>query len=163
MRADFVPNSIQIHNARFVPNRTEIRWLHDDQMSCMMRVAGMEFMESTNNSANVCLSYFNLRPGAFRADLWRALVLWKYGGLYLDHKLMMVAHVSKWINLNRSKYAMVPTNDPDFCTPCLHNGIAYASEERLSLYSCVVKQIVSNVDQKMVFGKSLYSVTGPAA
>ena len=44
------------------------------------------------------------------------------------------------------------------------SSFGYASEERLSLYSCVVKQIVSNVDQKVVFGKSgFWSVTGPAA
>ena len=29
-------------------------------------------------------AYLSLRPGAFRADLWRYCVLWKLGGVYLD-------------------------------------------------------------------------------
>jgi len=29
-----------------------------------------------------------LRPRAFRADLWRLLILWDQGGVYIDNKLV---------------------------------------------------------------------------
>jgi mannosyltransferase OCH1-like enzyme len=28
-----------------------------------------------------------LRPRAYRSDLWRWMILWKYGGIYIDLKI----------------------------------------------------------------------------
>ena len=38
----------------------------------------------TNFSSDVLTSYNTLIPGAYRADLWRYCILYKYGGIYLD-------------------------------------------------------------------------------
>lgn len=38
-----------------------------------------------------------LRPRAFRADLWRLLILWEQGGVYTDNKLVFSDKL-EWID-----------------------------------------------------------------
>jgi mannosyltransferase OCH1-like enzyme len=79
MHANSTPDATQQSNAKFLPENTVIRWLDDLMMAHMVRDMGNELVGLGLN--NICDDWFNLRPGAYRADLWRALVLWKYGGL----------------------------------------------------------------------------------
>jgi len=46
-----------------------------------------------------------LRPMAFRADLWRYMVLWMHGGIYMDAKIMLVQDISFWVNLTDDRVA----------------------------------------------------------
>ena len=39
-----------------------------------------------------------LRPKAFKADIWRWMALWHYGGIYLDAKMAFAKNVSDWIS-----------------------------------------------------------------
>ena len=39
------------------------------------------------------IAYFNkLKPGAYKADLWRYCILYKKGGIYLDIKYKCLSH-----------------------------------------------------------------------
>lgn len=42
-----------------------------------------------------------LRPWAYRADLWRLLILWSEGGVYLDSKMRLLAPLEDWATLGR--------------------------------------------------------------
>lgn len=40
-----------------------------------------------------------LIPWAYRADLWRLMILWSEGGVYLDSKIRLLAPLSNWASL----------------------------------------------------------------
>ncbi len=102
-----------------------------------------------------------LRPGAYRADLWRAAVLWKYGGLYLDHKLIMIKPLGEWLDLRKTDHAIFAQDDPRLFTHSLWNAVAYSSNPNLAVYACILRQIVNNVATRTYSG--YLEITGPQA
>ena len=57
-------------------------YLYDDKMC-------RDFIEQ-NYDKDVLYSFDKLKPGAYKSDLWRYCVLYKYGGIYLDIKFNCV-------------------------------------------------------------------------
>lgn len=45
-----------------------------------------------------------VRPQAYKSDMWRMLMLWKHGGVYLDAKLGLNAPMEKWISFDNDQY-----------------------------------------------------------
>ena len=56
---------------------------------------------------NVYRSWKLLRPRAFRSDLWRWMILWKYGGVYIDAKMAFDSNVD-WLNFENDEFVMCP-------------------------------------------------------
>jgi len=52
-------------------------------------------------------AFQNLRPGAFRADMWRTMMLWAKGGLYLDCDLELQVPITSWIKHTNSTLFLV--------------------------------------------------------
>jgi len=52
-------------------------------------------------------AFRNLRPGAFRADLWRMMMLWAKGGIYLDIDLELQAPITTWLQRSNSTLYLV--------------------------------------------------------
>jgi len=52
-------------------------------------------------------AFQNLRPGAFRADMWRTMMLWAKGGLYLDCDLELQVPITTWIKHSNSTLLLV--------------------------------------------------------
>lgn len=57
----------------------------------------IEFIKS-NFDPQVLETYFNLIPGAFKADLWRCCVLYKNGGVYADSDMMCLQRLEEFIS-----------------------------------------------------------------
>ena len=92
------PNKLIAHNRQFLPEGTQFRWLDNQAVEAMVRDISVEL--SQQKVVDDAIGAFrSLRPWAFRADLWRAMVLWMYGGLYLDDKIVLAAPLSSWVNL----------------------------------------------------------------
>ena len=70
-------------------------YLYDDNMC-------REFIKN-NYEKDVLYTYDKLKPGAFKADLFRYCILYKYGGIYLDIKYKCVNQF-KLIYLTNSEY-----------------------------------------------------------
>uniref|UniRef100_A0A6C0JGL7 Glycosyltransferase n=1 Tax=viral metagenome TaxID=1070528 RepID=A0A6C0JGL7_9ZZZZ len=70
-------------------------YLYDDSMC-------REFIKINFND-DILYSYDSLKPGAYKADLWRYCVLYKYGGIYLDIKFQC-ANGFKLINFTDNEY-----------------------------------------------------------
>ena len=70
-------------------------YLYDDDMC-------REFIKN-NFEEDVLYSYDKLKPGAYKADLWRYCVLYIYGGIYLDIKYSCINNF-KLINLTDKEY-----------------------------------------------------------
>jgi mannosyltransferase OCH1-like enzyme len=105
-------------------------------------------------SIAVLNAFDKLKPGAFKADLWRCCILYVYGGIYLDIKFSCV-NGFKFITLTNDEYFvrdygndLAVYNALMICKP--HNHILLNS----------IKQIVQNV-QLEYYGTSPLEVTGP--
>ena len=118
------------------------------------------------------LPYYDvLIPTAFKADLWRLLVLYKYGGIYND-----IGHIyEKPVN------ALVDETDElvfalDFIKPpemervvgyskpdvfALHNAF-FACYPKHELIMAIIEHVVSNI-RKRVYGTNPLEITGPIA
>ena len=77
------PGKAQQANAKYLPEGSEMRWVDDEGLFRMVQAISAELSQA-GIVHNVCESVVMLRPKAYQADIWRALVLWKYGGLYMD-------------------------------------------------------------------------------
>jgi mannosyltransferase OCH1-like enzyme len=58
--------------------------------------------------------YNNLKYGASKADLWRYLTIYKYGGVYADIDCMCINSLRKWINKDSTLVTALGTNN-DIC------------------------------------------------
>ena len=70
-----------------------IVWYNNRQCDKFME----DFGERENNA------YKKLIPGAFKADLWRLCVLYKFGGIYVDSYAVCCESMNKIINKGTSK------------------------------------------------------------
>ena len=152
---DSSPNELQQLNAKFVPAGSEFRWLSFSKKqgehpgtAQMLRDGERALIDAgvLTSESRLYEGYYNLRPGAFRADLWRAVVLWQYGGMYLDNKDFFTLNVTDWLDLSQQRHAWIP-RDADGCYPCLNNR-GYASEPGLALYACIIITELKNINSR---------------
>jgi mannosyltransferase OCH1-like enzyme len=114
----------------------------------------------TNNFDDYVLEVFNgLKPGAYKADLFRYCILYIHGGVYMDIKLRL--HV-KFTDLIK-KYGEVFVKDPDWyldsCKRGCNNGFIISKKNNPLFLDCI-KQIKINYDNHYYGINSLYP-TGP--
>ena len=136
---------MQQHNAKFLPENSEIRWLDDDMMSYMIRSCSAEMsLVGDAKESGVCPAFFNLRPGACRADVWSACVLWKYGGLYVDSEMILLRPVNEITDLSLRDNVFIPQ---DFHPQGLYKAMIYASQARMKyLEIAVFYEIITRVE-----------------
>ena len=103
-----------------------------------------------NNS--VLKAFDKLKPGAFKADLWRCCILYIYGGIYLDIKFCCVDDF-KLISLTNDEYFVHDYGD------AVYNAFIISKPKNPILLNCI-KQIVQNVESNY-YGTSSLGVTGP--
>ena len=104
-------------------------------------------------------AYQNLRPGAFKADLFRLCVLYERGGLYVDCEAMpyvSIREMMKGVGLRRDNMFIAPLDRRG-----IHNGFMIASPGHPFLSSCI-QYIVNNVRNKIYYKDDL-AITGPVA
>lgn len=98
-------------------------------------------------------AYDRLIPGAYKADLWRYCILYKYGGIYLD---------IKYIPDNNFKFVNLLTKE-HFVLDCDNDGIYNAfmvCKAGNEILLKAINQIVENVKNKF-YGNSFLEPTGP--
>ncbi len=104
----------------------------------------------------VLVAFDKLKPGAFKADLWRLCILYKYGGIYLDIKYKC-APKFKLIYLTTKEYFV---RDRVVCNQHgIYNAFIASKPNNKILLDCINK-IVTNVKKKF-YGKCTLEVTGP--
>jgi hypothetical protein len=71
-----------------------------------------EFIK-TNFSKEVYSAYSRIKPGAFKADLWRYCILFKYGGFYADIDTLCLGGLDQFIDKNIDFVAPIDLNYGD--------------------------------------------------
>jgi mannosyltransferase OCH1-like enzyme len=101
-----------------------------------------------------------LKPGAYKSDLWRYCVLYKFGGVYLDIKYYSVKPISKYIQENPIVYV----KDMQSCEHLkdnhgLYNGFMISPPNNIILKYCI-DDIVNSCKLRL-YKSNCLDVTGP--
>ena len=114
--------------------------------------AAYEFLTLSFNDA-VVQAFKSLRPGAFKADLLRYCLLYKYGGIYIDikHKLALKLH-----ELYSADDVLVLTDD-------WGTGVQISfmvTRQSQPVFADAIYKVVENV-RTQYYGNHFLEVTGP--
>jgi mannosyltransferase OCH1-like enzyme len=104
-----------------------------------------------------CLdAYDALVPGAYRADLWRLVVLHTFGGIYNDIGHEYLAPIE---NIIHDSDEIVLTREIKICG--IHNAFM-AARKNHPLIGEMITQVLKNIEQRL-YGECPIDITGPKA
>jgi len=107
-------------------------------------------------------AFHELRPRAYRTDLWRYMVLWQNGGIYIDAKMTFRAPVSAWVDQANDSFVA--------CYDLPADGVYWtamlAARRHNPTLLAVIKRIISNAQEhwyptNWLLQKGDLEVTGP--
>jgi mannosyltransferase OCH1-like enzyme len=128
-----------------------ISWYNDNQCE--------KFMKEFDSKVYTC--YKKLKPGSFKADLWRLCILYKYGGIYCDSYTTPFKSI-KYI-IDNSEYkkcgSSIFISVLDAFDNGIHNGFIIATQGHPFLLQGI-KDIVYNVENNY-YTDHMLGVTGP--
>jgi len=102
----------------------------------------------------ILYAFDKLKPGAYKADLWRYCVLYIYGGIYMDVKLQCINNF-KLINLIDKEH--FPKDRINL--PSVWQGLLVCKPHNIILKKCI-DQLCDNVNNNYL-GISSLDITGP--
>ncbi len=105
-------------------------------------------------SKEIVDAYDGLKPGAYKADLWRLCILYEFGGIYMDIKLKCVDFKLTAL-IDKEHFA----RDRPSHSLHIYNSIMVCKPKNIFLLASI-NQIVENVKHKY-YGESQLSPTGP--
>ena len=111
-----------------------------------------EFIKN-NFSNEVLWAFDKLNPGAYKADLWRLCILYKYGGYYLDIKYGCI-NGFKLVDLSEKEHFTM-----DRPAQHIYNAIMICKQNNPFLMKCIEK-IIHNIKTNY-YGPSPLYPTGP--
>lgn len=107
-----------------------------------------------NFNFSVLEAYDNLIPGAYKADLWRLCVLYVYGGIYMDIKLLCI-NSFKLIELTEQNHFVRDRLKP----LSIYNSVMVCQKQHPFLMMAI-NNIIINVKKKF-YGSHALDPTGP--
>jgi mannosyltransferase OCH1-like enzyme len=166
-------NVTKTNSPGIIPLNLFLTWNTNNMPSKMKK--SVEFVKASNPEFNMYIyddnecknflkKYFkqdivdafdSLIPGAYKADLWRYCILYKYGGVYQDIKFQPVDNF-KYIDMVDKEYFV---RDIKESGEGIYNALLICAPENPILGKCIL-QIVQNVENKYM-GKSSLEPTGP--
>jgi len=111
-----------------------------------------EFIKD-NFSLDVLNAFDTLKPGAYKADLWRYCILYKKGGVYLDIKYQPVSGF-KLVNLLEKEHWVLDADGNG-----IYNAVMVCKAGNNILMNAI-NQIVDHVKNRY-YGGGVLDVTGP--
>lgn len=115
--------------------------------------ARLEFIEA-NMSEEITNAFKKLVNGASQADLWRLIVLYHHGGVYMDIDAHAVWPLSKIIKPEDSEVILYNKEH--------YTNYFMASAKGNPIFKEMIDLVVDNIKNEKVEG-GVYSLTGPAA
>lgn len=106
MKTNLVPVFIKSYAYSWIEMNPEYEYRFHDNNDIL------DFLK--NDFPEFLKGYNNLKYGASKADLWRYLVIYKYGGVYADIDCMCINPLREWIDKDKSFVTALGTNK-DIC------------------------------------------------
>lgn len=153
---------IEAYFSKWVPVGSYIRYLTDADMDNDVR--NISKMLVAKGITDLEDSYFNLRPGAFRADVWRVMKLWAEGGVYLDANINLTRKLNDWINFSSDHLVVVRDRGAQLGIAGSYgywNGMM-AAEPHNKYLEHAISHIAGQL-RKHYYGVNALAITGPVA
>lgn len=116
------------------------------------------FQKYGSTGANL---YQRLVPGAYRADLFRYVALYHFGGIYSDIDTTLHMFLPSMQHLFRNITLAVDVSEDPLATPCrLLNGAILMATPHNCLFRCALGEVFDHSDRRKTF-KSDLDVSGP--
>jgi len=153
-RADQVRATVEAYYARWVPVGSYVRYFTDEDMDSDVRdISKMLVPLGLRDMGKL---YSNLRPGAFRADVWRLLKLWAEGGVYLDANMNLTRRINDWVDFSNDELVLVQDNWNGYW-----NGMIASRPRNLYIKHAIF--VIAGRLRRHYYGSSPLSITGPLA
>lgn len=145
---------------RAVAKGTEFRYYNYSELERSVDEISASLVEAGVPGAS--RAFHGLRPRAFRADLWRLMVLWQNGGVYVDAKMALRAPLSAWVDQAHDSFVACYDRRPE---GAYWNAMLAARRHNPTLLA-LIRRIISNVDQRYyppgpLAGAGSMNITGP--
>lgn len=157
----FYPEGVVERNRQFVPPGTEFHYYNNSQLDHSAQA--ISYVLALAGVPGVYEAVQALRPYAFRADLWRYMILWQNGGFYLDAKLTLRESILNWVDLRSDVLAVCQ----DEWGGHFWNA-ALAARPREPMLLDLIRHVVANVESRYYgeTGDDAHAdldITGPGA
>jgi mannosyltransferase OCH1-like enzyme len=139
-----------------------IIWFNDDEIDEFMN--NYFIKDDKNLSLRIKKAYNKLKPKAYRVDLWRLCILYKFGGIYSDafcYPYIRMKDIIENIKEKSDSCNLISVLDCGVAGNGIHNGFIIAKRKNKYLLECI-KDIVKNIENNY-YGESSLSITGPLA
>ena len=84
--------------AMHVPNTTGFKLCHYNNSALRQSMKLLSLHLQSHGVVGAFDAFETVIPWAYKADLWRYAILWKYGGVYLDHECILNEQLSGIVN-----------------------------------------------------------------
>jgi len=112
-----------------------------------------------NYHSNILKAYDSLIPTAYKADLWRYCILYKYGGVYSD----LTQEILKPLSINKSQSNMILVKDRPECNHINNIQISFmATCPKNNFFLFLINNLTKDILNKRK-GSCPLDVTGPVA
>jgi len=153
------PMRVVERNRAVVAKGTEFRYYNYSELERSVSEISASLEAVGVHGANK--AFHELRPRAYRTDLWRYMVLWQNGGIYIDAKMRFRAPVSAWVDQANDSFVA--------CYDLPANGVYWtamlAARKHNPTLLAVIKRIISNAQEHWYPPKYLLQpyleITGP--
>jgi hypothetical protein len=81
-----------------VPNTTGFKLHHYNDSALRQSMKLLSLQLQSHGVVGAFDAFEKVIPWAYKADLWRYAILWKYGGVYLDHECVPNEQLSEIVN-----------------------------------------------------------------
>jgi len=158
-RSSLTVDSQRSHSATIrplLPNGTKMIYFTDYEMER----SACEISQRLSDAGvvdNAYDAFMGLRPMAYRADLWRYMILWDQGGVYLDVNLKLRAPLSTWINFTTDDLVLVKDKYKQ-----MYWNAMMAASPRDNRLARVIQNVVGKI-RNHYYGENCLSITGPRA
>lgn len=143
-----------------VYNNCYLKWLKLNPSATMIWFDDLDCKRyMSKQPRDIYEAYQLLRPGAFKADLFRLCILYDTGGVYVD------CEATPYVSIREMMSGIELPSERMFIAPLdrrgIHNGFLIISRRHPFLYACI-QYIVDNVKNRRYYDDDL-AITGPVA
>ena len=136
------------NNLKFLPDGTTIHTLSDDDLVQSMKSLSVKLKECAG-IGGAFQAFLDLRPMAYRTDLYRAAQLWDTGGLWMDDKIWLMKDFSTFVNVEQDTI-LFPNDigkDPASGVHYVWNGFMWSRPRHIVLEH-IIRHIIGNVQSR---------------
>jgi hypothetical protein len=150
-KLDKLPSVVQLHLDKLIKNNPDYIQVYFDDDDCRNFIK--EFFPQ------YLPEYDILIPTAFKADLWRLLVIYKYGGIYNDLGHYYITPISDIVTKTDQTVLCIDDNIHPY--PALYNAF-FATYPENKIIKHLIIHIINNIRNR-IYGTHSLSITGPYA